>query len=152
MNLRHQHAAIGHSTLPLPVKPRYMVMVSLLFSLILQLGADYLECAYGLRYVTLNHTRDRSKESWSIRQFAVYQKFSSVKGSIVWIFIAIPKEMEPCIDSYLSKCSSAAAENPFAMHLILIENALAGWRWYLVDLNQRVQTQVISPLPKANSG
>jgi hypothetical protein len=99
------------------------------------------ECAYGLRYVSPNCTQDPHKEKWSVRQFSVYQKFSSVSGTVVWIFIAAPKEIEPRIDSYIKKCSLAAVENPFAMHLILIETALAGWRWYLIDLNKRVQTQ-----------
>ena len=98
------------------------------------------ECAYALRYVELNH-RD-TDAPWSVRQTAVYHKYKMDKRSSTWVTISISERAERCLDRYIKSSQHLAIENPFDVHLILLDTALANWRPYIVSLTERITKQV----------
>ncbi|KAF2805158.1 uncharacterized protein BDZ99DRAFT_574767 [Mytilinidion resinicola] len=100
------------------------------------------ECLYGLRYVADNGNVD-GKERWSVRQYAVYQRYDPSRSQNVWIFIGIPKRssLERHIIAYTRRQDNSDPAQAFALHLTMIEASLVEWRWYLNDMTQRVQDQ-----------
>ncbi|KAF2454562.1 hypothetical protein BDY21DRAFT_352121 [Lineolata rhizophorae] len=99
------------------------------------------ECCYGFRYVAENATGDQKKEKWSVRQTAVYQKYEKTLERCIWVVIGASADAEARIDRFLHSAINTCATDPFALHLTLLENSLAEWRWYLADLSERVQAQ-----------
>lgn len=98
------------------------------------------ECAYVLRFVELN---DRNPESpWSIRQTAVYQKYLTASQSSTWLLVAISVRSEERLNSFIQRAGSLAALNPFEIHLLLLDTAIANWRPYMVYLGGEVNKQV----------
>jgi hypothetical protein len=100
------------------------------------------ECAYGLRYVADNGNVD-GKERWSIRQYAVYQRYDPSRSQNIWIFIGIPKgsSLERHITAYAMRQETSHPAHAFLLHLTMVEASLVEWRWYLNDITQRVQDQ-----------
>ncbi|KAF2503366.1 hypothetical protein BU16DRAFT_521949 [Lophium mytilinum] len=100
------------------------------------------ECAYGLRYVADNGNVN-GKERWSVRQYAVYQRYDPSRRQNIWIFIGIPKSssLERHIIAYTRRQEASDPTQAFALHLTMIEASLVEWRWYLNDMTQRVQDQ-----------
>ena len=101
---------------------------------------ECLDCAYGLRYVELKHRE--SETPWSVRQMAIYHKFRSKCKSSTWIMISASQKTELCLDRYVRSCTDLASLNPFEIHLIILDTALANWRPYIVDLTERITEQV----------
>ena len=95
-----------------------------------------LECAYGLRYVEKNGYGDK-KEPWSVRQTAIYQKYKN--GMETWVFISASKQAETKVIEYIDRfgINRPSSTTPFDLHLILLEVALANWRWYIKSLVER---------------
>lgn len=99
----------------------------------------HLEIAYGLRYAELNN---RSVlEPWSIRQTAIYHKFKANDRSSSWVMIAPSKSAETSLDRYIKSCKDIAQLNPFEIHLIVLDTALANWRPYIIGLTERITKQ-----------
>ncbi|PMD20728.1 hypothetical protein NA56DRAFT_173782 [Hyaloscypha hepaticicola] len=94
------------------------------------------ECAYGLRYVEKNGYGDK-KEPWSVRQTAIYQKYED--GMETWVFISASKQAEIKAIEFIDQCgvNRSSSTTPFDLHLILLEVALANWRWYIKSLVER---------------
>ncbi|KAH8749439.1 hypothetical protein BGZ57DRAFT_861392 [Hyaloscypha finlandica] len=94
------------------------------------------ECAYGLRYVEKNGYGDK-KEPWSVRQTAIYQKYKD--GMETWVFISASKQAETKAIEYIDRfgINRSSSTTPFDLHLILLEVALANWRWYIKSLVER---------------
>ncbi|MCJ1250174.1 hypothetical protein MMC30_007400 [Trapelia coarctata] len=94
------------------------------------------ECAYGLRYVELNHRQ--TTEPWSIRQTVVYHKFITETQSSTWLMIAPSESTQLQWDRYLKSFRDISKTNPFEFHVILLDTALANWRPYVISLTQRI--------------
>ena len=98
------------------------------------------ECAYALRYIELNHRS--TKNPWSLRQTAVYQRYNSKSESSTWVIISASEKMEICLDRYLKSKHAFGTQNPFEIHLLLLETALANWRPFIISLTQKINEQV----------
>lgn len=99
------------------------------------------EIAYGFRYAELNNRPVR--DPWSIRQTVVYHKYKANDKSSSWVMIAASKRTETSLDRYIKSCEDDIVElNPFEIHLIVIDTALANWRPYIVGLTERITQQV----------
>lgn len=98
------------------------------------------ECAYGLRYVELNH-RDVRKP-WSVRQTAMYHKYKIDQGCSTWVIISASKGAELSLDRYIRSSQVLSALSPFEIHLILLDAALANWRPYIIYLTEQIMNQV----------
>jgi hypothetical protein len=96
----------------------------------------FVECAYGLRYVEKNGYGDK-KEPWSVRQTAIYQKYKD--GMETWVFISASKQAETKAIEFIDQfgINRPVSTTPFDLHLILLEVALANWRWYIKSLVER---------------
>ena len=99
-----------------------------------------LECAYALRYIELNGRSTR--KPWSLRQFAVYQRFDSKDGSSTWVILSASEKLETCLDRYFKSLPIHGARNTFEIHILLLETALANWRPFIVSLTQRINEEV----------
>ncbi|KAL9136704.1 MAG: hypothetical protein Q9175_002081 [Cornicularia normoerica] len=55
--------------------------------------------------------------------------------------IAASKRTETSLDRYLKSCKDIAQLNPFEIHLIVLDTALANWRPYIVGLTERITQQ-----------
>ena len=119
-----------------------IVFPSLFFSSIASSRLTNLELAYGLRYAELNNRR--AQDPWSIRQTVVYHKYKTNDRSSTWVMIAASRRTETSLDRYIKSCEDIAQLNPFEIHLILLDTALANWRPYIVDLTERITQQVCS--------
>lgn len=98
------------------------------------------ECAYALRYVELNHRKESNP--WSVRQTAVYHRYKLDQRSSTWVLIATSVSAERHLDRYIKSSDSLATLNPFEIHLIILDTALANWRPYIVDLTEKITKQV----------
>jgi hypothetical protein len=92
-----------------------------------------------LRYVELNN-RDENAP-WSVRQTAIYQKYRN-PGASTWAFVAISQRAEERLDMYLRTAGSMDDLNPFEIHLLLLDTAMANWRPYMVYLTAETNKQV----------
>ncbi|MCJ1402112.1 hypothetical protein MMC11_005331 [Xylographa trunciseda] len=97
------------------------------------------ECAYGLRYVELN-SRKGTTEPWSVRQTVVYHKYIMAQQSSTWVLIAASSTTELRIDRYVKSFDKLANLNPFEIHLIILDTALANWRPYIIFLTEKITT------------
>lgn len=102
--------------------------------------SNFVECAYGLRYVELNN-HGHQKEPWSVRQTAVYHKYGG--DNETWVFISpsllIESKAMEHVDQFKTK--DIKEINPFALHLKLIIAALSNYRWYIKSLVERATEQ-----------
>ena len=121
------------------------------------------ELAYILRRVELNGRAATGGENpWSIRQTAIYHKFSrnrdavngssngtapaSVKSKSMFLLIAPSENAE----SQFSKCleqsilDDGLALSPWNVQRILVADSLRGWMDYMGSLEQRLKEQVSS--------
>jgi hypothetical protein len=98
-------------------------------------GRPTFECMYGLRFVELNGRGDASQPTsrWSFRQTAVYCNFGAVPQDSTWIIVTPSRLAQQRLDGYAS-CTHDESANPFEIHLLLLDTAMANWRHYLVDL------------------
>lgn len=99
-----------------------------------------LECAYGIRYVEL-HGR-ASRMPWSVRQTVIYHKYRVQGEASTWILIAASSKTEVCLDRYIKSCRDLSNINPFEIHVIIIDVALANWRPYITYLTEEITKQV----------
>jgi len=101
----------------------------------IQEGHPTFECMYGLRFVELNGRGGASQPTsrWSFRQTAVYCNFGPIPQDSTWIFVTPSQLAQERLDGYAS-CTYETSANPFEIHLLLLDTAMANWRHYLVDL------------------
>src|SRR5882757_5610944 len=90
------------------------------------------ECAYIIRFVELNH-RNGSRP-WSVRQTAVYHKHTYVSHASTWIFLALSDTARVALASYLDNVVDMSTTDPFEMHVLLLNTAMANWRPYLAHV------------------
>lgn len=97
------------------------------------------ECAYGFRYA---FDKENGIEPWTVRQTAVYQKFDAQQNQTVWVLIGASADTALLVQKHLEHNSHALEGHPFLLHSIIIDNSLANWRWYILDLTKQVQDMV----------
>jgi hypothetical protein len=100
------------------------------------------ECSYILRYIEFTN-RLGVKFPWSLRQFAVYHRYKPKSGRAcsTWIVVGASQRTEKALDDYTRSIEDLSASNPFELHLIFIDTAIASWRPYLVYLTKLVEHQ-----------
>ena len=101
------------------------------------------ECSYGLRFAELNNRE--GNDPWSIRQTAIYHKYTAADKSSSWIMIAASDRTRTSLDLYAKSCTDLALFNPFEIHVLVLDSALANWRSYIIDLTERITRQVRRP-------
>jgi hypothetical protein len=99
------------------------------------------ECAYVLRYVELNH-RGNEAAPWSLRQSAFYHRFEKETSTSSWVYVALSLRAQTRVDAYLKANGNLSVFNPFEVHLLLVDTAMANWRPYLVYLAAQTNNQV----------
>jgi hypothetical protein len=101
-----------------------------------------IECSYILRYIEFTN-RPGGKFPWSLRQFAVYHRYKPKSGRAcsTWILVGTSQRTEKALDDYTRSIEDLSASNPFELHLIFIDTAIASWRPYLVHLTKLVEHQ-----------
>lgn len=62
--------------------------------------------------------------------------------------VAASKRTETSLDRYIKSCEDITQLNPFEIHLIVLDTALANWRPYIVGLTEKI-TQQVCPIPTA---
>lgn len=103
------------------------------------------ECAYVLRFVEFKH-RDYGQEPWDLRQSGVYHQYAANSGSSVWLLISISSRAQARIDTYIEAIGNIQQFNPFEVHLLLLDTAIANWRPYLVHLTVAINEQARYPI------
>ena len=56
--------------------------------------------------------------------------------------ISASQKTELCLDRYVRSCSNLADLNPFEIHLMILDTALANWHSYIVYLTEQITAQV----------
>ncbi|KAF2441712.1 hypothetical protein P171DRAFT_446551 [Karstenula rhodostoma CBS 690.94] len=100
------------------------------------------ECSYILRYIELTN-RTGDKFPWSLRQFAVYHRYKPKSGRAcsTWILVGASQRTETRLDDYTRTIQDLSASNPFELHVMFVDTAIASWRPYLVHLTKLVTHQ-----------
>jgi hypothetical protein len=109
----------------------------------------WIELAYILRRAELNHRELTEGQSpWSIRQTAVYHKFSlnpnSPRGSkSTFLLIAPSQTLESQLsDVFELSISDESASTPWNVHRLLLAESLRGWMEYMASLERELKDQV----------
>ncbi|KAF2184449.1 hypothetical protein K469DRAFT_709209 [Zopfia rhizophila CBS 207.26] len=100
------------------------------------------ECSYILRYIEFTDRKAR-KQPWSLRQFAVYHRYKPKRQNwcSTWILVGASQRTEVRLDQYTRSIDDLVGSNPFEIHIIFLDTAIASWRPYLVDLTRQVTEQ-----------
>ncbi|CZR68126.1 uncharacterized protein PAC_18025 [Phialocephala subalpina] len=124
------------------------------------------ECAYILRRVKQNHqVATEGRSPWSIRQTAVYHKFSpsrrsssiiseeddekvATKSKSMFLLIAPSGNVECQFAQHLDQSSSDNVI-PWNVHRILVADSLRGWMDYMASMEEHLKEQA-SPSGKEN--
>ena len=56
--------------------------------------------------------------------------------------IAASERTRSSLDLYIRSCTDLASLNPFEIHALVLDSALANWRSYIIDLTERITHQV----------
>ncbi|PVH91563.1 hypothetical protein DM02DRAFT_704425, partial [Periconia macrospinosa] len=100
------------------------------------------ECAYVLRYIEFTNRQDNL---WSLRQYVVYSKYSTDPASscATWIFLGAFKRAQTALEDNKKRIHDWKKQNPFEIHLMLVDVALKSWREYLIHLHDQTMDLVI---------
>lgn len=106
------------------------------------------ECTYGLRFMERNGRNDTEKPSkgWSLRQSAIYCRYTFGDDGVSWLFITISQNMQHRLNSIVADSGSFSDFDPFEIHFLLIDSAISSWRHYLVDLSAETDSQYVQLL------
>jgi hypothetical protein len=109
------------------------------------------ECAYIVRFIEF--TNRPEKPSWSLRQFALYHRFIN-DGSdwcSTWILAGSSQRTEKCFDDFFRTVHDPRNVNPFELHVIFHDLAIASWRPYLAFLHESIVALVRHINPPTSS-
>ncbi|OLE52323.1 MAG: hypothetical protein AUG51_18615 [Acidobacteria bacterium 13_1_20CM_3_53_8] len=98
------------------------------------------ECAYVLRFVELNNRNE--KAPWSIRQTALYQRYTSRSRTSTMVFVALSNKAEERLQYFIREAGGLAGLNPFEVHLLILDTVMANWRPYMMYLAKETNSQV----------
>ena len=107
-----------------------------------------LELSYVLRRAEDNGREENEDESWSIRQTAVYHKFT--RGLVeaddrksMFLLVAASSHAEDLYNQYLQNSVSDERQiTAWNLHRILIADSVKGWTGYLASLEKRLTEKV----------
>ncbi|RMJ22397.1 hypothetical protein PHISP_06739 [Aspergillus sp. HF37] len=83
--------------------------------------------------------------SWTIRQVAVFHRYSPSGAGNLWVFLhAKPKpKVQHSIEETIQRCAGGnGRENWFSLHSTVLSSYLHNWRWYLRHLGDDVERLV----------
>jgi len=101
------------------------------------------ECAYTLRYA--EYTNRDGKLPWSLRQMTTYHRYKKDDTApySTWILVGASARAEFLLDLYCRNINKPMTDmNPFEIHVMFLDIAVASWRPYLVDIGNEITTQV----------
>lgn len=98
------------------------------------------ECSYVLRYMQPNG-RSGSRP-WSLRQFAVYDKYMSAAEMSKWVFVSPPDDVVATFQDMVHRQDAFTLETNIGIHIMSIEYAVACFRPYLAHLSEQVAKHV----------
>lgn len=77
-------------------------------------------------------------------QYVVYHKYRVVDGShcSTWILFGSSHRSETYFNQYLNDFEDTHRSSPFEMHVRLLGVAIASWRPYLINLNDKITEMV----------
>jgi hypothetical protein len=107
------------------------------------------ECAYGFRYVELNHRTVGKRENpdydaWSVRQSAIYQQYDSKYDRITFILISPSGTARKSLEGAVQRAGSKQKKlNAFDLHRIIISTLHDNWRQYIRNLEGLMMQQVL---------
>ena len=82
-------------------------------------------------------------DPWSVRQTAVYQKYSSAQEKLIFILIAPSDEAGLNLEHEVLRLKGNGKHiNPFHLHLILVSTIHENWRLYIRSLERALTKQV----------
>ncbi|TVY57550.1 hypothetical protein LCER1_G002864 [Lachnellula cervina] len=105
------------------------------------------KCAYGFRYVELNHRKGSNLENpdydpWSVRQTAVYQQYNSSMDRIAIVLISPSKKTRKILGLAVQRClEEKKSLNAFDLHQIIISTLHGNWRLYVRSLERLLMSQ-----------
>jgi len=107
------------------------------------------ECAYGFRYVELNHRKasedNPDYDPWSIRQTAIYQQYNSNLDKTTFVLITPSKSARRALEQNISRCVEEGEQiNAFDLHQNIISTLYENWRVYIRSLDRLLMDQVNS--------
>jgi hypothetical protein len=108
----------------------------------------YIECAYGFRYVELNHRKVSNLDNpdydpWSVRQTGVYQQYNSSLDRVTFVLIAPSKKAKKRLGLAVQRClEDKRCLNVFDLHRIIISTLHENWRRYTRSLERLLISQV----------
>lgn len=102
------------------------------------------ECIYILKFVELNHRHENNP--WSIRQAQLYHQHREDSQRSVWLLISASPSMRRQIGHYLAANCINKTQDPFAIHLLVLNVVVGTWRRYLIYIAEEVRQQVHTPL------
>lgn len=59
-----------------------------------------------------------------------------------WVFVACSHGAESRIRTYVNGCPQASDQNPFELHVIIIDYLMFNWRPFVVHLTETINEQV----------
>ena len=107
-----------------------------------------LECAYGFRYVELNHRTLARHENpdydpWSVRQSAIYQQYNRHYDRVMFILIAPSETARKRLEENVRRAGAKGRRlNAFDLHRILLSTLHENWRLYVRSLESLMTQQV----------
>lgn len=97
------------------------------------------ECAYGLRFVELNHRS--TGQPWSVRQTAIYHRYNIDEKASTWVLISASTKVKNSLHEYVRSSENLSALNPFEVHVLLLDTLLGNWRSYVIYLTEEISKQ-----------
>jgi hypothetical protein len=79
-----------------------------------------------------------------MRQSLIYHQLGLSSEVSRWLFIAPSKTVRMQVSEYADMPKNGSRGDPFALHLLIVNIAVATWRRYLIYLAEEVQKQVTS--------
>lgn len=98
------------------------------------------ECAYMVQFVELNHRNETNP--WSVRQSLIYHRSQRHSESSKWLFVAATLLIRGQVNAYSELSPSPRDQDPFVLHLLIVNTVVASWRRYLIYLAEEVRKQV----------
>ena len=114
------------------------------------------EITYNLYHVE-QHGRSNLKDPWSIRQTAVYQKFSFNDERSTWTMVQLAKPIRNIIEKVIAGAKPRSSTTrghwllPILVHTMILTMSQRKWKTYIHYLAERLASLVSqrSPYPRA---
>lgn len=97
----------------------------------------------------MEFTNRNSTTPWSLRQFAIYHKYTPVEDNpgSTWILLGMWQRARDVLKSNAADGKDTTKMHPFELHLSFIDVAVSSWREYLMHLESQVEKTVRRAMP-----